>query len=145
MRLGKLRTMVTTPNDFGSTEIRIRLHEIPECRIPSMEGSEVCAAVLDRDGVTMGLLFDTAVALLRGCDSSYPFFRLSFGIDIPNDLDGVRPPDNDASDSDDGSDSDEGQRWRTRTWQEAKYNKGLSRLLTQSLSDSLSRSGERLD
>jgi hypothetical protein len=68
------------------------------------EEPEICAAVLDRDGVTMGLLYDTAAAMLRGTDSSYPFFRLSFGIDIPNEL----PQTNDAGDSDDGIDGGNG-------------------------------------
>jgi hypothetical protein len=67
------------------------------------EENDICAAVLDRDGITMGLVWDTAAALLRNSDSRHWNFRMSFGVDS-RDL-SVR--DGDAGDSDDGSDSGE--------------------------------------
>jgi hypothetical protein len=82
-------------------------HKIPG--VPYLEDEEpaICAAVLDRDGVTMGLLFDTAAALLHNIDSFHPFVRMSFGIDMPDDLDDVMPGEDDTGDSDDASNSEE--------------------------------------
>jgi hypothetical protein len=47
-------------NDFSSTEIRIHLHEAPGVPYPEHEGAGDLRSRIDndRDGVTMGLLFD---------------------------------------------------------------------------------------
>ena len=92
------------PISVVSLFTRVLPHEIPGVPYPDEDEPEICAAVQDRGGVTMGLLYDTAAAMLRGTDSSYPFFRMSFGIDIPNEL----PQTNGAGDSDDGSDGGDG-------------------------------------
>lgn len=95
------------PISVVSLSTQVQPHVVPGEPYPEEEEPEICAAVQDRGGVTIGMVFDTAAALLRGTDSSYPCFRMSFGIDIPNEL--PRPQDNDDGNSDDGSDpGDEG-------------------------------------
>jgi hypothetical protein len=58
---------------------------IPSVPFYPME-HRIFSAVLDRDGITMGLVFDTVAALLRNySDSRFWCFRMSFGIDTDYD------------------------------------------------------------
>jgi hypothetical protein len=91
-------------------------HGIPSAPYDPME-HRIFSAVLDRDGITMGLVFDTAAALLRNySDSRFWCFRMSFGIDTdydelwdesddsPHDLDG----DGEGSDGESRRERDDG-------------------------------------
>jgi hypothetical protein len=102
-RSGSWRSMQVCDPPISVVLLFSQVMPVGDPGAPYVPENEICAAVLDRDGITMGLVWDTAATLLRNSDNRHWNFRMSFGVDSRD----LRAGDGDAGDSDDGSDSGE--------------------------------------